>query len=543
MNIKNAAQFLGIIALAAVIGFSVAGCDGSGGGDLDLSGIITITPDGTAYVNDLLTANYTGTETVSYQWKRGDSNISGATEITYTPNEAGSYTVTVSAEGFNSKTSAVITVISLSVLTGDINITPAGPVTAGTMLTANYSGTETVSYQWRRNLTNIGTNSATYTPDEAGYYSVFISATGFIGKASSDVIVTEPMPGTSSTLAMKLTWVRNANNVQSGQTYTFEVSADESIAPQTLSYTNRSNITIVLKGTETERTISLSSNGAMFTVGSGVKLVLDENITLQGKSDNNNSLVMVNSNGALEMREGTKITGNTASLSNSPSYGGGVYVSGTFTMTGGEITGNTASHPNNHSASHSSGGGVFVSENGIFSMSNGKITGNTAIVNSTRVTFDSYGGGVCVIGTFTMTGGEISGNTSSSNSYISLGGGVYVSGTGTFTMTNGEIFGNNANSTPISFGGGVCVFGTFRVVTGTVYGSNESSTSLKNTATQGAALNIRISSSVGSAGTAQYGTFSNPNDITSEWTSAGDFIISGIYTNNTIKVVNGVLEQ
>jgi hypothetical protein len=117
---KNTIKFLGIIALVAVIGFSMVACDGlfgdEEGGDPALTGTVTIT--GTATVGQMLTANITnldGTGTVSYQWKRGDTasatgtNISGATSSTYTlvTADLGKYiTVTVTRAGYSgSKTS------------------------------------------------------------------------------------------------------------------------------------------------------------------------------------------------------------------------------------------------------------------------------------------------------------------------------------------------------------------------------------------------------------------------------------------------------
>ena len=188
-----------------------------------------------------------------------------------------------------------------------------------------------------------------------------------------------------NSLANKFIWLQA--NAQNGDNYTLEVRADESIKPQTLSYKGKSNITITLTGIDVNRTISLSSNGAMFTVDSGVTLVLDNNITLRGHSSNTGSLVRVDSSGTLIMNNGSTVTGNT-------SYDGGVFIqNGTFTMNGGEISGNI-------------GDGVFI-QNGTFTMSGGEISGNTR--------YGVYMPG----GTFTMNGGEISGN---------IGRGVRVSG-------------------------------------------------------------------------------------------------------------------
>jgi hypothetical protein len=248
------------------------------------------------------------------------------------------------------------------------------------------------------------------------------------------VSVVDDVPGAN--LAAKLSWLRT--NAQSNTYYTVEVTADESIGPATLPYSNRSNIGIILKGKDTTRIISLSSNGAMFTVNSGVILTLDNNITLQGRSNNTDSLVNVFTGGRLVMNAGSAITGNTYHSSSSGTgygFGGGVYVGGgTFTMRGGTISGNTAY----------GGGGVYVG-GGTFTMSGGTISGNTATTTSS---YSSYGGGVAVVtGTFTMSGGTISSNTATTTtSSISFGGGVRMSG-GTFTKTGGTIYGYSASDT------------------------------------------------------------------------------------------------
>jgi predicted outer membrane repeat protein len=134
------------------------------------------------------------------------------------------------------------------------------------------------------------------------------------------------------------------------------------------------------------------------------------------------------------MKTGSKITGNTATNAN----GGGIYVSGTFVMEDGIISGNVAAH----------GGGVYVN-NGTFTMKGGTINGNTASTTLSDGTM-AYGGGVCLAsssgsGIFTMKGGTINGNTAD------YGGAIYIV-SGIFSMEGGTISGNIATS----FGGGVC---------------------------------------------------------------------------------------
>jgi photosystem II stability/assembly factor-like uncharacterized protein len=110
---KNTIKFLGIIAIVALIGFSMAACAPNNPDpepeDEDLSGNITISPSGPVSKNTELTATYSGTAYVNYQWNKDGSAISNETYYKYTPTAAGSYTVTVSRDD-KSKTSAAVTV-------------------------------------------------------------------------------------------------------------------------------------------------------------------------------------------------------------------------------------------------------------------------------------------------------------------------------------------------------------------------------------------------------------------------------------------------
>jgi hypothetical protein len=224
-------------------------------------------------------------------------------------------------------------------------------------------------------------------------------------------------------LADSLTFI--STNAVNGDDFYIVLGADESSPPKTLDYSGKT-VGISLSGYNSERKITLNANGGLFNINSGVTLILDENITLVGLSTNNNSLVQLNNNSKLIMNDGARISGNIVSKSE----GGGVCVSdGTFTMTGGEISGNTAY----------TGGGVYMSD-GTFTMTGGEISGNTT---------GSDGGGVCMTnGTFTMNGGKISGNTASTDlSWVTIyGGGVYVYG-GTFIKSGGGTITGYASDT------------------------------------------------------------------------------------------------
>jgi hypothetical protein len=313
-----------------------------------------------------------------------------------------------------------------------------------------------------------------------------------------------PVPGAN--LAAKLEWL--TDNVESDTAYLVEIDANTPMAPQTLSYTDKTGITITVKGAgtgraagdaSTELTISLSQNGTLFTVKAGVTLIL-ENITLTGGGTNNAALIEVKENGKLIMKNGAKLTNNqnrgvylngentsfvmdggeiTDNFCGASYGGGGVYVKGTFVMNGGLIARNKFSN------TVGGGGGVFVqNSSGSFTMKGGKISDNT-VENNTGA-----GGGVSIdLGTFTMTGGEISGNKIIAwDNPAGDGGGV--SSNGTCTMSGGVIKGNSAR-----YGGGVQIHsGVFEKTAsgGIIYGSNggADANTASNNATSGSAIYV-----------------------------------------------------
>jgi hypothetical protein len=107
------------------------------------------------------------------------------------------------------------------------------------------------------------------------------------------------VPGNN--LAEKLAWLQD--NAESGGSYIVELKGDESTAPVELNYSGRTGITIGLRGSGANRTISFSSNRQFIGVISGVTLVLDRNITFKGQ-------VLVRGGRKLVMNAGSTITGN-----------------------------------------------------------------------------------------------------------------------------------------------------------------------------------------------------------------------------------------
>ena len=135
----------------------------------------------------------------------------------------------------------------------------------------------------------------------------------------------------------------------------------------------------------------LNLNKQHISVGSGASLTLCDCSTggvLTGGSGSKGGGVYVGGGGTFTMTGGS-IAGNTAES------GGGVYVDegGTFTMEDGSI--------NNNQVTSGGGGGVMVNK-GSFTLSGGSITGNA----TSDATY-GYGGGVCLYGTFNLSGDAI----------------------------------------------------------------------------------------------------------------------------------------
>jgi fibronectin type 3 domain-containing protein len=379
-------------------------------------------------------------------------------------------------------------------------------------------------------VTGIAFTDADISPYAVFYYYKVSAVLGSLeGVQSSTITSVLIVPGNG--LVEKLAWLQR--NVANNILYSIEQNTDEYIDPQPLSYNGKSGIALLLSGNDVVHTVNLSSRGSLFTVDTGVTLILYNNITLKGISNNDNSLVYVNNGGTLIMNTGAKIIDNDISYYSSRSGGSGVYVDGgTFTMNDGEISGNSSRYGHGggvyvnggtftinggeifgNSTNFYNGGGVSVTD-GNFTISGGKIYGNSA---------GGYnGGGVSLTdGSFTISGGEISGNTAS------YGGGVYVGG-GTFTMSGGKIF---KTSERRSNGSGVYIYdGTFIMNGGEISENTSGGVRVAGgTFTMsGGEIFENASSGVGVNG----GTFTMNDGEIFENTGSGVYVDGGTFTMN-----------
>ena len=214
----------------------------------------------------------------------------------------------------------------------------------------------------------------------------------------------------------------------------------------TLKNTSSGNLFTVTNGNLTvgggEHTITLDGNKvaqSIISVSGGTATLADNGIITNAAA----SGIKISSSGTFEMTGGEISKNKESSTSNG---GGGVTISGgTFNITGGRIIDNTGSQ---------SSGGVTVS-GGTFNMTGGSITGNIG----------NFGGGVTISsGTFNMNGGTITGNKGSN------GGAVFMDG-GKFNMSGGIITGNTAEDT----GGGIQLSGGTFILSGGYIDNNRAS--------------------------------------------------------------------
>ena len=272
---------------------------------------------------------------------------------------------------------------------------------------------------------------------------------------------------------------------------------------------------ITVKGAGSTPTLDASSLSRIFTVENGGKLTL-ENLTLKnGKADGTQDADKWG--GGILVKAGCKAELKSCIIKNceAKEAGGGICVGtedntddniGTLTMTGGEISGNTAD----------AGGGIAVLH-GTFTMSNGKVSGNTAT---------QKGGGIFgsnlnkAKGKIIVSGGEISGNTAKAGG-VNAGGGIcslYK-----LTVSGGNIKDNAATA---GFGGGIGVKGTFDFSGGTVSGN----TAYSSSTTPARGTGIFSENSAAKLEMSGNARVANDNDI---YLPAGRMItVEGSLTNN-----------
>ena len=168
----------------------------------------------------------TGSGTLSYQWQKGGTAISGATAATHAitaaqSSDAGSYTVVVTNTLGGTTTSTTSTAATLTVnVAPTIGTQPASlAVTAGAAasFTVAATGSGTLSYQWKKDGTAIsGATAATYSiaaaqSSDAGSYTVVVTNSINSVTSNAATLTVNPAPPATPT-------VQTATYVTTGRT-------------------------------------------------------------------------------------------------------------------------------------------------------------------------------------------------------------------------------------------------------------------------------------------------------------------------------------
>jgi hypothetical protein len=202
-----------------------------------------------------------GSPTLTYQWRRNSANIAGATSAAYTiasanTGHAGTYDCVVTnpcgSVTSNPATLTVNTAPSITTQPQSQSVCSGGSVT----FTVAASGGGTLSYQWRRNSTNIsGANSSAYTINpvnagNAGNYDCVV--TNACGTTTSNVAVL------TVNTAPTITTHPQSQSVCGGDSVTFTVAAS---GAGTLSYQWRFNSGNIPGANSSSYTINPVSGG------------------------------------------------------------------------------------------------------------------------------------------------------------------------------------------------------------------------------------------------------------------------------------------
>jgi hypothetical protein len=266
----------------------------------------------TAGQTAMFSVTASGTAPLGYQWKKNGANITGATSGSYTTpatttaDSGSTFSVVVTnSAGSATSNNASLTVNAAAVAPSVTSQPASQTVTAGQTATFGVSatGTAPMSYQWRKNGTNVtGATSSSYstpattTTDSGSTFSVVISnSAGSVSSNNATLTVNQGAP-----VAPSITTQPISQTVTAGQTATFSVLA-RGTAPLSyqwrktgtnISGANASSYTTPVSTTSDSGSIfsvvvsnsagSVTSNSASLTVNSappsgGGKLVLSTN--------------------------------------------------------------------------------------------------------------------------------------------------------------------------------------------------------------------------------------------------------------------------
>ncbi len=226
---------------------------------------ISVQPTGgstCAGTNLTMSVTAAGEGTLTYQWKKDGSAVSGATSSTYATSVAGSYIVEVTGGcGLLGSSAAVITAKAATTITTQPAATKT--VCAGVSTTISVSATAegTPTYQWYDTGGIIsGATGSSYTPNSSGTYYVVVTGGCGTTTSTNSLVTINPLP------VPTITGASSAAQSQSGVAYSTETGKSNYVWTITggtiTSGQNTSSITVTWgAGVSGSLTVTYQSNG------------------------------------------------------------------------------------------------------------------------------------------------------------------------------------------------------------------------------------------------------------------------------------------
>ncbi|PYU57068.1 MAG: hypothetical protein DMG56_22905, partial [Acidobacteria bacterium] len=219
----------------------------------------------------------TGTAPLTYQWKKNNVAISGATSSAYTTaatissDNGAQFTVVVSNAAGSATSSAAMLTVSAAAVAPSITMQPLSQtVTAGqpASFSVTAAGTAPLSYQWNKNGAAIsGATSSTYataattSSDNGAQFTVVVSNAA--GSATSSAAM---LTVSAAAVAPSITAQPLSQTVTAGQPASFSVTA-AGTAPLSYQWNkNGAAISGATSSTYTTAATTSADNGEQFTV-------------------------------------------------------------------------------------------------------------------------------------------------------------------------------------------------------------------------------------------------------------------------------------
>jgi|GEM_PF-1864945 len=146
-----------------------------------------------------LSVDAIGQGTLSYQWRKNDVDIPGATSGTYSATEEGNYSVSVT--GLCGTVASGSVFVKLNKATAIVSQPAGGAVCSGEELTlrVNADGEGQLSYQWKKDGVAIdGATDLSYTVTQQGQYTVVVTGACGSVESSAAALVVNPLTSISS---------------------------------------------------------------------------------------------------------------------------------------------------------------------------------------------------------------------------------------------------------------------------------------------------------------------------------------------------------